>query len=423
MPEVRSLERWLDYIGSQHPQDMELGLDRVAAVARLLEADQPAPLVVTVAGTNGKGSTTMALEALLIDSGLTVGSTFSPHVSRFNERIRVNGIEASDEAICEAFARVDEVRGETPLTYFEFAALAALWCFRAAAVEVAVLEIGLGGRLDAFNLVDADVAVVTSIGLDHADYLGTDLEAIGREKAGIFRAGRDAVLGTVTNSVHEAARELGCRTFALGRDIRVDRREAVWDYACELLDGRFSDIPYGALAPDNCALALTAAMLVLEQLKEPRHIDTSVLAEARLPGRMECHTHAGRTIILDVAHNPAAARFLARELEQRWPNRRFTAIYGALSDKDASGVVAALNDRVDDWLLIPTRGWRGQSSEALAEKIRPGGPHQHLFEDVAMALEKAVSLTRPEDVILAFGSFSAVEQVRALLIVPPSAGP
>ena len=420
MPEVRSLEHWLDYIGSQHPEDMELGLDRVGEVARRLDLMHPALKVVTIAGTNGKGSTALALETLLLDASLTVGSTLSPHVSRFNERIRVNGCEASDATICDAFEQVEAARGELPLTYFEFAALAALFCFRRADVEVAVLEIGLGGRLDAFNLVDADVAVVTSIGLDHADWLGTDLEQIGREKAGIFRAGQTVVLGAVTESVHAAARELGCRALAFADGIRIRRGTAAWDYGCEDLKSEFRDIPTGSLAPENCALALTAAMLVLDSLNRPRPQDVSALTGARLPGRMECHEYDGRTLVLDVAHNPAAARFLARELGARWPDRQFVAVYGALADKDAAGVVAELGDRVRDWLLIPTRGWRAQSASALAGKIDPG---LKVFEDAGAALDAAVSLTGPEDGILAFGSFSAVEQVRALLIVPPSAGP
>ncbi len=421
MPEVRTLEHWLDYIGSQHPADMALGLDRVADVARRLNLSNPAPFVVTIAGTNGKGSTTMALEALLLGSGLTVGSTLSPHMSRFNERIRVNGVEASDAAICEAFARVDEARGEVPLTYFEFAALAALWCFRAVEVDVALLEIGLGGRLDAFNLVDADVAVVTSIGLDHADYLGSDLEGIGREKAGIFRTGKDVVLGDVTASVHQAARALGCRALTLGDGIRISRGERTWDYRCELLDVAFREIPLGPLAPENCALAITAATLVLESLGRSMPSDASALAGVRLAGRMETHSYGDRLLVLDVAHNPAAAQFLSAELEARWPGRRFVAIYGALADKDAAGVVSAMAGRVTDWLLISSRGWRAQSASALAEKVglEPRGE----FENAGAALETAVSLTGPEDGILAFGSFSAVEQVRALLIVPPSAGP
>lgn len=423
MPDTRSLEDWLEYISGQHPQDMDLGLERVAAVARRLGVDHPAPFVVTVAGTNGKGSTTMALETLLLESGLSVGSTFSPHVSRFNERIRLNGAEADDEVLCEAFARVDEARAGVPLTYFEFAALAALWCFRSAGVEVAVLEIGLGGRLDAFNLVDADIAVVTSIGLDHVDYLGTDLEGIGREKAGIFRAGRDVVLGDVTASVHEVARDLNCRTLTLAAEIEVSRRGEAWDYACPVLNGRFGAMTVGALAPENCALAITAALLVLDHLGRERSFDPGVLGEARLPGRMECHDHAGRQVVLDVAHNPAAARFLARELALRWPERRWVAIYGALADKDAAAVVAALENLVTDWLLISTTGWRAQSAGALAEKLGPGARSLQSFDDASAALDQAVSLTRPEDGILAFGSFSAVEQVRALLIVPPSAGP
>jgi dihydrofolate synthase/folylpolyglutamate synthase len=428
MPDQRTLEGWLDYISSVHPKDMDLGLERVATVAERLGVTAPAPLVVTIAGTNGKGSTTTATEALLGAAGLSVGATLSPHVSRYNERIRLNGQEASDESICRAFERIEEARGTIELTYFEFSALAALLLFFEAGVDVALLEIGLGGRLDAFNLVDADVAVVTSIGLDHADYLGSDLEGIGREKAGIFRERADVVLGTVTESVHEAARALGCRSFCLGSDIGVSRAEHTWDYDCAPLGRAFAGIRSGTLAPDNCALALTVSALVLDRLNRGGRLDPSVLADARLPGRLESHVHAGREVILDVAHNPAAAEFLARELDARWPGGRYTAVYGALEDKDAAGVVSALAPRVDHWLLIPTQGWRGQSAEALAERI--SDPERRLnvpvdrtlllerFESARTALDTAVSLTGPGDGILVFGSFSAVEQVRKLLIDP-----
>jgi len=422
MPDTRSLDDWLDYISGQHPKTMELGLDRVATVARRLAVDRPAPQVVTIAGTNGKGSTTIALESLLLGAEVSVGATLSPHVSRFNERIRLNGEEAGDEAICAAFRQVDELRGEIPLTYFEYAALAALWLIREADVDVAILEIGLGGRLDAFNVVDADVAIITSIGLDHADYLGSDLEGIGREKAGIFRNDQQVVLGAVTESVHAAAHALNCSTFTLGREMTVKRLDESWDYECTSRSQRFRKITVGGLAPDNCALALTAASLVLERLDRSVPLDPGVLTRAFLPGRLECHTYADTAVILDVAHNPAAARFLARELDFRWPDRCFVALYGSLADKDASGVVAALGDRVSHWLLIPTQGWRAQSAQALADRLISSGATTEVYDNVPTALDRAVSLSGSGNGILAFGSFSAVEQVRELLIVPPSAG-
>ena len=419
MAEPDTLDEWLEFISSVHPKDMDLGLERVAAVAARLTVNQPAPCVVTIAGTNGKGSTTAAMEVLLQSAGLAVGATYSPHLSRFNERIRVRGREASDDEICGAFQAVDAARAETPLTYFEYSALAALYLFRAAAVDVALLEIGLGGRLDAFNLVDADIAIVTSIGLDHQDYLGSDLEGIGREKAGIFRAGRPVILGAVTDSVYEAAKALDCPWLRLGEEIRVARQPDAWAYACEPRAVMLEGLAYGPLAPDNCALALTGALLTLKHLGRvvnPSEM-VSALGRVRLAGRMEQHEYDGRPILLDVAHNPAAAGFLAAELEARWPERRYVAIYGALEDKDAAAVTAALDPLVRHWLLIPSHGWRGQSAQALAGQLDPARDAE-IFEGFAAALERAMSLTGPGDGILVFGSFSAVEQARELLIDP-----
>ena len=424
MPERKTLDEWLEYISGLHPKDMDLGLERVATVAARLGVSKPAPWVVTIAGTNGKGSTTAVLESLLLGTGLAVGATYSPHLNRFNERIRLSGREATDEEICAAFQSVDAVRAEIALTYFEYAALAALQLFAEAGVDVALLEIGLGGRLDAFNLVDADVAVVTSIGLDHEDYLGSDLEGIGREKAGVFRSGRPVVLGAVTNSVHQAASELGCPQYRLGREFDVDRSADRWDYqaaddAAELGSMHLADLPITSLAPDNCALAVTAAALTLAglgQVVEPEQMAAS-LAHVRLPGRMESYLLEHTPVLLDVAHNPAAAHFLSRELEARWPERKFVAVYGALADKDVAGVLAELEDKVLSWLLIPTRGWRSQSAEALHTQL-PGGFSAEICVSLAAALARARSLTEPGNGILVFGSFSAVEQARELLIDP-----
>lgn len=417
---TRSLEQWLDYISSVHPKDIDMGLARFSEVAARLGVLQPAPRVVTIAGTNGKGSTTVALEALLIDAGLKVGATLSPHMNRFNERVRLHGIEVDDSALCRAFGAADAARAEIPLTYFEYSALVALYLFSRADLDVVILEIGLGGRLDAFNAVDADLAIVTSIGLDHQDYLGSDLETIGVEKAGIFRPDQDVVLGQVTRSVHVRAAQLNCRTFSLDEDVRVVRRGRTWSYYCDRLDLSLEDIPLGALAPANCALALTAANLLIHQPTR----DASVLAAIRLPGRMERYQHEEIDVVLDVAHNPAAAAFLARELNERFPDRRYVAVLGALEGKDVAGMMRALGPLVRHWLLIPTVGWRGQSAAAVAAAWRGQNPVVQpieIIEDAASALPRAVSLTGREDAILAFGSFSAVEQVRKLCNAPHSA--
>ncbi|MEM8766668.1 MAG: cyanophycin synthetase [Pseudomonadota bacterium] len=414
MPDLsaRSLDEWLGYIDSVHPQNIEMGLERVRAVAAELDVLTPAPKTIIIAGTNGKGSTTVALEQLFLAAGLRTGATLSPHVTSFNERVRLNGAEVDDATLTKAFARIESARLKVPggplaLTYFEFSALAALEVFKGAAVDVALLEVGLGGRLDAFNIVDADLAIVTSIGLDHQEYLGSDLEGIGREKAGVFRAGQPVVLGAVTESVFDAAAALDCSVHALGRTFRVEERAASWDLLPD--DGpSCRGITRGALAAVNCALALTAARLLLPV----DAVDPQATARACLPGRMERFDYEDAEVFLDVAHNPAGAAFLARELAARQGDRRFVAIIGALADKDAAGVVSALGDRVRAWVTVSTPGLRGEGAAALAARL---GVPATVAPGMAEALDLACSLRAPGDGILALGSFSAVEQARALL--------
>ncbi|HEY5647019.1 MAG TPA: folylpolyglutamate synthase/dihydrofolate synthase family protein [Pseudomonadales bacterium] len=408
----RSLADWLDFIDSVHPRQVEMGLERVGEVARRLGVSKPAPRSIIVAGTNGKGSTCVATEQLLCAQGLHVGTTLSPHVQRFNERVRLNGGEVDDARLCAALAAVDAARQGVSLTYFEYAALAALYVFREAEVEVAILEVGLGGRLDAFNLVDADLAVVTSIGLDHQDYLGSDVESIGREKAGVFRRGQRVVLGRVSDSVHEAAAALGCPTLSLGTEVIIRERTTSWDYVCDPLALRYRGLPRGPLAPSNCALGMTAAAW----LTGAKALAVTALSGATLPGRMERHALAGREVILDVAHNPAGAEFLAEQLEHRFPGRRYVAVLGMLADKDSAGVARAMAPLIRHWVVVPTWGARGQSAESLAAKLdRPA----EAAAGMADGLARALSLTASGDGILAFGSFSAVEQARALFNEPP----
>ncbi|MFW6092514.1 MAG: bifunctional folylpolyglutamate synthase/dihydrofolate synthase [Pseudomonadota bacterium] len=418
--EPASLVEWLRYVEGVHTAGIDLGLERIGAVARRLGFEPPAyacaPRTVIVAGTNGKGSTCIALEAVLAAHGLRVGTTLSPHVHRFNERVRVAGRTLDDRTLCDAFAAVEAARGSVPLTYFEFSALVALCCFRGAAVDVAILEVGLGGRLDAFNLVAADVAVVTSIGLDHQSWLGDDLEGIGREKAGVFRPGQRVVLGAeVTDSVVAAASALGCRTTRLGRDFRVVTQGDTWAFRGR--EYRFENLPGGGLAAENCALALEAAGHLMP-------LDgggaAAALAGAGLPGRVETW-YLGperRLLLLDVAHNPAAARFLRRLLSVRHPGKRFVAVLGMLEDKDAEAVAAELASLADDWICVSTRGARGQSGRDLAVRVCGAlGSRSRVCSagDAGDGLERALSRCHRGDAMLAFGSFDVVEQVRDLL--------
>jgi len=409
----RTLNGWLAFAEATHPREIEMGLERTRAVAArlgLLAAPWRASYIV--AGTNGKGSTCVTLESLLKGAGHSVGTTLSPHIHRFNERVRVAGREAGDAVLCAAFEAVDRARGDIPLTYFEFSALVALEVFRREAVETVILEVGLGGRLDAFNVIDADTAIVTSIGLDHQEFLGTDLAQIGREKAGVFRPGQTVVLGAVTQSVRDAATALDCRVRASGRDFTVTESAGAWCFEND--EVRLEGLPRGALAPANSALAI-AAFGATHPLD--RDAVASALEGAWLPGRLEAAEHGGRPVLIDVAHNPAGAEFLNEQLTRRWPGARFVAVLGMLRDKDPVGVVRALGDTVTRWITVPTHGNRGQSAEALAARL-PGEPPAQAATDMGAALTAARSCGASADGILVLGSFSAVEQARVALGLP-----
>lgn len=419
-----TLDDWLTHAERVHAVGIDMGLERIGRVAARLDFAAPAhrcaPRIVIVAGTNGKGSTCIALEALLTAAGLEVGTTLSPHVHRFNERVRIGGVEADDATLCTAFAAVEAARGDVPLTYFEFSALVALYCFRAAAVDVAILEIGLGGRLDAFNLVSADLAIVTSIGLDHQSFLGDDVEGIGREKAGVMRPGQTVVLGAeVTGSVREAGRTLGCDMAELGVDFTVEEAAETWSFRGRVT---FEGLTRRALAPHNCALAIEAARRLgaLDGLDAPQ-VDAA-LGRTGLPGRCERWRIGGSPsaeVILDVAHNPSGAAFLRRTLERVYPGRRYVVVSAMLDDKDAAGVAAALGPLVRFWVCLPTTGRRALSGTALAERLG-AGDLAVAVADAGEGLRRALSLVADSrgDAILGMGSFSVVEQLRNLLTGP-----
>ena len=413
---ARSLEDWLDYIESIHPVGWDLGLERIGEVADRLELRKPAPTSVVVAGTNGKGSTCVCLEQALLAAGLTVGCTLSPHVHMFNERVRINGVEADDASLCVAFEIIEAGRGETPLTYFEFTSLAALYCFREAQVDVAILEIGLGGRLDAFNIVDGDLAVITNIGIDHTDWLGDTREKIGVEKAGILRRGQRVALGPgLPASVLQPAAELARSRMRIGREINYrELPDGGWRL---LLQGRALDgLPRGRLPMVNCALALAAANAIAPL---DATVARTALDRAWMPGRCEEISSRGRRWVVDVAHNPLGAGYLRSELRRRFPGARLIAVLGTLADKDAEGIVTALGDCVAQWILVDAPPPRGLAATALARRL--GRREFSVAGPVARGLEEAGSLARPQDVILAFGSFATAEAAR--LELTKSVGP
>ena len=410
------LEQWLARIDGIHPGNWVLGLERVGAVADRMGLRKPAPRSVIVAGTNGKGSCCVCLEQILLAAGLRVGCTLSPHLQRFNERVRIDGAELDDETLCQAFALVEAGRGDIPLTYFEFTSLAALHCFRQAEVEVAVLEVGLGGRLDAFNLVDAEAALITSIGIDHTDYLGDTRERIGAEKAGVLRAVQQVALGPdMPDSVLQAAARLAGRCLRFGRNLNC-----AWDgpqrWRAEVEGRCFEQLPAIPFPLANGALAIAAAHALGEA------DDQAVrqgLASAWLPGRFETIAAAERQWVVDVGHNPLAAAWLRGELIRRFPGAAVIALLGTLADKDVEGLFRVLDGLVQRWVLVDAPPPRGLSAEALAKRISRRS--LVVAGSVAQGIEQARSLARPGNVILAFGSFAVAQSARTMLAAEAAA--
>lgn len=388
-----------------------MGLERVAAV-RARMALRPRCPVITVGGTNGKGSTCAYLEAILLEAGYRVGCYTSPHLLDYRERVRLDGAMLDEAQHVAAFAAVEAARGDIPLTYFEHATLAALWLFQDAAPDALVLEVGLGGRLDAVNVIDPDCAVVTTVALDHQQYLGETREAIGREKAGIFRAGRPAVVTDPDPpaSLIAYAHDCGARLMRLGWEITVAAGEGAW--TCRVLDQPYPALPMpslpGRFQLNNAAAAVAALHVLRERLPVSMSALRNGFIRAHPPGRFQVLPGLPMTI-LDVAHNPQAAGALAENLMRLITPGRRLAVLGLLKDKDAAGVVQPLLPLIDAWYVASLPGPRGLPAAALAEVLRVGGGAiAGLYPDVASALSAARDSAGPADIIITFGSFLTV---------------
>ena len=408
----QSLAAWLEHIERQHPQAIALGLERVDAVLARLGIAISCP-VVSIGGTNGKGSTCAVLEAVLRCAGYRTGLYTSPHLLRYNERVRVAGGEAEDDALCEAFAAVERARGTVPLTYFEFGTLAAIFLFSAENLEAVILEVGLGGMLDAVNAVDADCAVLTSVGIDHVEYLGGSREAIGGEKAGIFRAARPAVVADPQppESVFEAIRRIGAVPILIGRDFGYRAEGTQWSYWGPA--GKRSGLAHpalrGAMQLRNASAAFAALDCLRDRLPVAMQDVRRALAEVALPGRFQ--VLAGRPqVILDVAHNPEAAAVLSANLADSGFSPETIAVFGMLRDKDIAGVARAVAPRITRWHLATLPGPRGADARHLSEVLsreRIETP-AFLHETVAAALAAARNEAGENDKIVVFGSFLTV---------------
>jgi dihydrofolate synthase/folylpolyglutamate synthase len=410
-----TLENWLARIERLHHRTIDLSLDRVRAVAGRLGIGVACP-VITVGGTNGKGSTCAMLESILRAAGYRTGLYTSPHLIRFNERARVAGEVAGDEALLEQFEAVERARGETSLTYFEFTTLAILRLFMAARLDAVVLEVGLGGRLDATNIVDADCAVVTSVGLDHMDYLGPTREHIGYEKAHIYRRGRPAICSDrqPPQRLLDVARDLGADLWLFGRDFGYQGDRQQWAYRGRSI--RRAGLPHPALRGANQLLNASGVLAALEALGQRLPVSQQAvrqgLLNVELAGRFQ--VLPGRpAVILDVAHNPHAAAVLAENLDNLGFYPRTLAVLGMLRDKDAAGVIDKVADRIDHWYLGGTAGARGLSGQALAGILRTRRPAAALdaFDNVGAAFDAAHRAAAADDRIIAFGSFLTVADV------------
>lgn len=406
------LADWLQWQQDLHPSAIDLGLGRVRRTLERLEWRRPPVPIITVGGTNGKGSCVALLESIAAAGGYRVGTFTSPHLTRYNERIRVAGAEIPDGPLVEAFARIDSARRGETLTFFEFNTLAALLVFERARLDLIVLEVGLGGRLDAVNVVDADASLLVSVAIDHTDWLGPDRESIGREKAGIFRGGCPAVLGSadMPASVYAVAAELGADLRVPGRHFGHRQVSAGWSWWCgsRQEDGLPAPALAGAAQFANAAAVLTTLDCLRERIPVARTAIDAGLSNVRLPGRLQ-RVSGPIEWIFDVAHNPAAAITLADAL-RGWPCAgRTLAVCGILADKDVEGIVAALSGIVDEWVIAALSGDRAAPADALVERIRlagaarvaPGG-------DVAAACSFAATVARSGDRIVVFGSFLTV---------------
>lgn len=417
MMPARNLQQWLSYLEQLHPNEIDMGLARVQDVAQRLGLPRLAEKIVTVTGTNGKGSTCAFIESLVVEQGLKVGVYSSPHLLHYNERVRIAGQNVTDEQLCAAFSEVERARGVTSLTYFEMGTLAAFWLFAQASVDVVILEVGLGGRLDAVNIVDADVAVVTNVGLDHSDWLGDTRNSVAYEKSGIFRAERPAVCGDIDppEQILTQAALLNTPLLLRGRDFDLAVSEHSWHWRGVDQQGQpiqLHDIPLLALPVENAALALQVyALLGLDW-----QADTvlQALSKTRMQGRLQevSVMWQGRSLqlMLDVAHNPHAAIYLAERLQSRPVQGRRLAVFGVLDDKDLTGLLDCMQPQISRWAVATLPSPRSSKAEHIEQVLLSRDACVMTFTSIAQAIEAQCAQATEDDQIIIFGSFFTVAE-------------
>ena len=409
------LPEWLAYIEALHPKSIAMGLDRINLVRQRLNLSKSFPIII-VGGTNGKGSTCAMLERIYSAAGYHVACYTSPHLLAYNERVRVNEKNATDEDLCVAFTAVEAARHDTELTYFEFATLAAYWHFTQSNIDIAVLEVGLGGRLDAVNIFEPDCTIVSSIDLDHMDFLGSSREAIAYEKAGIFRKGIAAICGDQNppHTLIDHTKKIQADLRLINHDFSFRAQAQTWTYTDVI--GEIANLPLPALTGTfqlyNAASALTALRVMQHRLPLDMSHIAEGLATVSLVGRFQKFSQQGM-LILDVAHNPHAAAALADNLSNNVCSGRTLAVFAMLADKDIAGVVQAIKANIDVWYLAGIQQKRGATAAQLQTIIEQQHPSAkvHHFVDTTAAYRQACKDAAENDRIIAFGSFFTVADV------------
>lgn len=411
----QNLDDWLRWQETLHPTSIELGLERVRQVFHQLHPESPPFTIITVAGTNGKGSSVALLESIFNTAGYKVGTYTSPHLLRYNERIRLSGDAASDAQICQAFQRVDEARGDVSLTYFEFGTLAALDLFYQYSLDVVLLEVGLGGRLDAVNIIDSDVALITAIGLDHTDWLGEDRESIAREKAGIMRVGKPVVCsdGDIPKSIFSEAKQIGSQLYCLGKDFKYEHANGHWSWIGP--NGDQHNFPLPALRGEHQLRNATGVMMVLECLAASlpvsfEHVQQA-LEHVQVTGRQQVIRDKTNWLV-DVAHNVQSIEALADCLKMEHADGRTHAVVGMLKDKDIAANLQIIQPLVTDWYCVGLPVPRGASAVELQEVLARLSVKGNIYtcDDVSKAMENAQSRAAEGDRFIVFGSFYTVAE-------------
>jgi dihydrofolate synthase/folylpolyglutamate synthase len=418
MAHFDTLKGWLEWQEKSHPLTIDLELERVAKVYQALRSRETKPLTITVAGTNGKGSCIAYLEAIYRAQGYRVGAYTSPHILKYNERIKIDGKPVQDDVICNAFERIETVRDQTSLSYFEFGTLAALDIFSRAKLDIQLLEVGLGGRLDAVNIVEPDAAIISSIGIDHVAWLGETREKIGYEKAGIFRSAVPAIVGDPLppNSLMQVAEDKQACFYRIGKDFGYAKQANGWHWFC---DGkRISQLPEPSLKGEhqyrNAAAVIMAIELLADKLPVGEQAIRLGLESVQLPGRFQL-LEGDIPVLLDVGHNPEAVRTLAEYLNQNFPKRRIHAIFSMMKDKDIAEVLRIMNPVVYDWFFAPLTNRRAATVSLMREIFSQLGMANVSvsYTGFVDAFAAAKAQAKAGDLVLVFGSFFLVSDCLA----------